>query len=253
MLTPLVHLLLLTSSFIRGGSTVNAVYKGVRVNVTVDSKLLASQSQVTWLGLTNMNLTSAVNDIAGNLPSELQRVDFSNTGLAEFPIALTNAKMLDIMWVLHGCDRLRPASTDSASQLTRTLCCHRTLAFNDIEHVTAEHSMASVTQLYANKWKELAIRSWGHADMDWDAGVVRSGINVNKLKSFTALYPKLVYLYVQEVRTSTHCMLMAQSVSSASYARDLSYNQLQSVPKILANYSLLTSMYVAASLETASA
>ncbi|TYZ58198.1 hypothetical protein PybrP1_009164 [[Pythium] brassicae (nom. inval.)] len=113
--------------FIRGGSSASAFIKGVRANVEVDSKLLAGQSQVSWLVLRNMNLGSTMNDLVANLPSDLQRIDLSNTGLTEFPAALTTAKVLDVMCVpvvTVLAPRLRRVAEDT-SRLTARLVLAR--------------------------------------------------------------------------------------------------------------------------------
>ncbi|TYZ58199.1 hypothetical protein PybrP1_009165 [[Pythium] brassicae (nom. inval.)] len=124
---------------LRGGSSFTATTKGFMATVELDPKFLSSQPQVTWLLLANLNLTASMADIAANLPAELQSLDIGNTGITEFPVALMKLKML------------------------RTL----RLGLNNIEQVTAAHSMPDITNLY---------------------------LNANKVKRFDALFPKLTAL-----------------------------------------------------------
>lgn len=83
-----------TRRSIRGGTSASALTKGFVSAVNLDPKFLASQPQVTWLLLANLNLTVSMGDIATNLPSELQSLDLRNTVIKEFPAALTKLKVL---------------------------------------------------------------------------------------------------------------------------------------------------------------
>lgn len=79
---------------IRGGSNTQGVAKGFVVSTQVDPKVIATQSQVTYLKLANMNLANTIDDIIANLPSGLQTLDLTNTVLTEFPSGVTKLKLL---------------------------------------------------------------------------------------------------------------------------------------------------------------
>lgn len=49
---------------------------------------------MTYLNLATLKLTSAIDSLVANLPSELQTLDVSNTVLAEFPVGVTKLKQL---------------------------------------------------------------------------------------------------------------------------------------------------------------
>ncbi|KAG7391151.1 hypothetical protein PHYBOEH_006778 [Phytophthora boehmeriae] len=83
------------TTFILSGGTADVEYpKGKVASVTLTSDFISSETQVTKVVISNLDIDDQVGALPGLLPSSVQVIDLSNTLISEFPAELSTLPSL---------------------------------------------------------------------------------------------------------------------------------------------------------------
>lgn len=115
----LVSVLLVLSSVVRGGSSLSGSMRGSVAKVQIAEDFLAGNTQLTYLRLENLNISTSFAKLLANLPTTLQQFGLKNNMVTELPTSITQFKDAVVLYVVAWVASLKQLLDSSSAHRDR--------------------------------------------------------------------------------------------------------------------------------------